>query len=346
MPTIKELAASLGVSPSTVSIVLRGEAETRKISKETQERIWQAAREQGYQTNLAARRLKQQSAEQPLVVGVFWASDFRAHMMVRFIRGLQQTILDSVKKCEIILYPYKNGALNLEKSLSEISMFNAAIMCNTSEFDLQFLESANFHIPVVLYNRHSDKFCSVNVDDEKLGGMPAEIFASRGHRYAGVLTANSVFPNMDVRTNSFLATCERAGLKTLTVIKEEFSMGGGHAGGRHICTLARMPDCLFCASDEMALGALRAFHEVGVKVPEDLELISVGNGDRDQEIYSYPSLSIVHLPMEKMAKNCLEMLFDIYAGKLQPPYSIELPVEYIARESCGIAGEKFNLRRK
>ena len=52
MPTIKELAAYVGVSVSTVSLVLRGEAGERKISQATQEKVWRAAQELGYQPNI------------------------------------------------------------------------------------------------------------------------------------------------------------------------------------------------------------------------------------------------------------------------------------------------------
>ncbi len=66
-----------------------------------------------------------------------------------------------------------------------------------------------------------------------------------------------------------------------------------------------------------------------------MEIISIGNGDRELEEYACVSLSVVHLPMEKMAAACLKLALDLLAGRVSPPCSIELPIVYRKRESCG-----------
>ena len=331
MPTIRELAKAVGVSESTVSIVLKGKAKERKISEQTQRRVLQAAQQMGYRPNVSARRLRANPSD-TMVIAVFWASDFRAPMMVRFLRGLQSAILRENRQCELVIHPYKNNML--EKSFNTLSMCNAAIICNASAADMEFLATCTIPIPIVLYNRHSDKFCTVNVDDVKLGSIPAQVFASRGHKHAVILTSEPVFSGMDIRVESFIQTARQQGMTT-QVLYQDNSMRGGYEGGREICARKPLPDCLFCGSDAMAIGALRAFLQAGVHIPEDMELISIGNGDRDQEEYAAVSLSIVHLPMEKMAEGCLDMVFDLLSGKVQAPSRIELPVLYHARESCG-----------
>ena len=338
MSTIKELAAHVGLSVSTVSVVLRGEAEQRKISPTTQEKIWRAAQELGYQPNISARRLRNQSEEGSLTIALFWASDFRASLMIRFLRGMQKAVLAGPRKYEIVIHPYMSGKLSEETSLNGLNTFNAAIVCNASITDMAFLESSSFRVPIVLYNRHSEKFCTVRVDDARLGSEAAEVFASRGHRCMGVLNSREQFPGLFTRVEAFLSRGKSLGMSSSFMLECDNSMPGGYEGGDRLCedlSEGNRPDCLFCASDAMAIGVLRAFHERKVRVPEDIELISVGNGDKEQEEYSYPSLSVVHLPMERMARNCFELLQDLLDHKISPPYSIELPVEYIARESCG-----------
>jgi LacI family transcriptional regulator len=338
MSTIKEIAVQAELSVSTVSVVLRGEAKQRKISTATQEKIWKVAQHLGYQPNISARRLRDQSSEGGLTTALFWANDFRVPLMIRFLRGMREAILSSTKKHEIIIRPYVSGKLSAEKSLHGLSAFNAAIICNASATDMVFLEDNIFHVPIVLYNRHSEKFCTVGVDNTKLGTSAAEVFASRGHRFVGVLNSREQFPGMATRVDSFLDRSRSLGLFDTLLLECDNSMAGGYEGGLKICnTFAKhgKPDCIFCASDVMAIGALRAFHDLGVRIPNDIELISVGNGDKEQEEYSYPSLSVVHLPMEQMARSCFEMLQDLLEHKITPPYSTELPIEYIARESCG-----------
>ena len=334
MPTIKEVAAHTGLSASTVSAVLRGDADFLRISSASQEKIWDAAKELGYKPNIAARRLRDK-ANDNIVIAVFWGNDFRAPLMVRFLRGLQKALSDSESKCEIVIHPYENGALSDEASLKGINTFHAAIICNMNDKDMEFLESNRFYVPIVLYNRHSDKYCTANVNDYHLGSIPAEVFAQRKHKLAAILTSKAAFQGMNDRITGFLDTCEKNQIKVIEPIYVDNSMAGGYEGALGLCDYKLLPDCLYCASDALALGALRAFHQKALKIPEQLELISIGNGDKEHEEYAWPSLSIVHLPMEKMAAACLDLLLKLLSGKVSPPFSIELPVEYIRRESCG-----------
>lgn len=332
MPTIKELAVEAGLSPSTVSIVLQGKSEQRNIPEGTQKRVWDAAKKLGYHPNVAARRLRVQQSEN-FIITVFWASDFRANMMVRFLRGLQEAALNTEKNCEILIHPYNNN--ELYKSIQALNMCNAAIICNASKEDIVFLEEYKSPVPIVLYNRHSDKFCTVNVDDRMLGTMAAEVFLSRGHKKAAILNSEYVYPGMDTRIESFIHTCDQGGMSILTVDQDN-SMHGGYVGAQKILSSAKEPDCLFCASDYMAIGALKAFGEAGVKIPEQMEIISIGNGDKEMEEFASVSLSVIILPMEKMAESCLELTLNLLEAKVEPPHSVELPLRYQSRESCGV----------
>ncbi len=335
MASIKELAAYIGLSPSTVSIVLRGKAEERNIPARTQEKVWEAAKVLGYQPNIIARRLRGQSKNLPLVIAVFWATDFRAHMMVRFLRGLQKELMESKKEYEIVIQPYSNDTLCDVTSLRN-NMYNAAIICNASKADTDYLEKNIFHFPIVLYNRTSERYCTVNVDDEEMGALPAKIFTGRGHKRAAVITSASMFPGMEVRINSFISTCKELGLTIALLDKVSNSMSGGYNGALElISSLSPLMDCVFCASDAIAIGALRAFHKNGIKLPEDLELISIGNGDREQEEYASTSLSVINLPMEEMAIQCLRTITNLISNVTNAPYSTVLPIKYIQRESCG-----------
>lgn len=331
MPTIKELAREAGVSPSTVSIVLSGKSEERNIPESTQRRVWDAARKLDYHPNVAARRLRVQTSDF-LLIAVFWAPDFRAPMLVRFLRGLQEAALTCGKKCEIAIHPYESN--KLDETVQALGMCNAAIICSASAKDLEFLENHNFPVPVVLYNRHSNRFCTVNVDDTRLGSLAAEVFVSRGHKSAAVLTSEPVLAGMDLSVNSFVGTVVQAGM-TVTKIHQENSMEGGFNGAKLLSRMRPLPDCLFCVSDTIAIGAIRALLKAHIRIPEDLELISIGNSDKDLEEFAAVSLSVVHLPIEKMAAACLQLSLDLLNGMVDPPHSIELPVYYKARESCG-----------
>jgi LacI family transcriptional regulator len=333
-PTIRELAQAAGVSLSTVSIVLSGKSEERRITPETQAKVLDAARALGYQTNVSARRLRSQT-DASIVVAVFWASDFRAPLMVRFLRGLQSAVLSSGRRAEIVIHPYHNDALH--ESMVALGLCHAAIICNASPADMEFLESFNPPVPIVLYNRHSARFCTVNVDDQAMGAMAARVLAGRGHRQVVLLTSDSVFPGMDARADGFVTTAEAAGLSVLR-IHEDNSAAGGYQGALAVAAMRPTPDGVFAISDAMAIGALRAFHQRGVRVPEDTELIAIGNGDKDQEEYAVVPLSVVHLPMEKMAVECFDLALGLVDGSVTQVRSVKLDTSYVQRDSCGGIG--------
>ncbi|MDR1932355.1 MAG: LacI family transcriptional regulator, partial [Spirochaetales bacterium] len=177
MVTIKELAAFTGLSVSTVSLVLRGEAKKRSISQATQDKIWRAVKEHNYQPNISARRLRSKKAG-GLIIAIFWTTDFRTPLMVRFLRGIQEALLACGQNLEIIIHPYKPDELHRERSLVEMNMFNAAIIANSTQADMEFLENTAFRMPIVLHNRMSDKFCTAYVNERRLGCLAARVFAS------------------------------------------------------------------------------------------------------------------------------------------------------------------------
>jgi len=330
MATIKEIAKFAGVSPSTVSIVLGGKSEERKIPAVTQKKIFNAASQLGYRANVAARRLRARP-DAPIVIEVFWATDFRAPMMVRFMRGLQKAILESDQLCEIVIHPYENDKLC--DALQSPGVCNAAIICNASQNDMEFLEKTNFTMPVVLYNRRSTKYCTVNVDDIKMGQTAAAEFAAHGCRHAAVLTSPSVFSGMDARISGFTAEAQAHGMTVLTLINSN-SMQGGYETGLLFANLNPKPDCLFCLSDYLAIGVLRAFQEIDIQVPETIKLISIGNGDRELEEFARVKLSVIHLPMENMAAACFQLALDLLDNRVSPPHSVKLETPFVARESC------------
>lgn len=334
LATIKEIAALAGVSPSTVSIVLSGKAKERRISEGTCKKVLDAAKQLDYHPNLSARRLRSSTARNVFMIAVFWVYDFRANYMVRFFRGLQKAVLDSDRKFEISIHPYRIGLLHEVAAPRIMSMYDAAIICNVSDEDMEFLEKTDFNIPIVLYNRYSKKYPTVYVDDKKLGQLPAQVFASRGHRLAAIFSSTAVFSGMSIRVQSFIEEAQKYGLNNVNYIVEN-SMMGGYEGARQLSYWSEMPDCLFCISDAIALGALRAFHEKKIKVPEDIEIISIGNDDIEREEYSFPSLSVAHVPIENMAEACFNLISSMLIDKTDKPSSIELPVRYIQRESCG-----------
>ena len=138
MVTIKQIAQEVGISSSTVSIVLGGKAAERKISTATQEKIFAAAARLGYQPNMAARSLRGGSGANELVVAMFWAQDFRASMMLRFWDGLRAEIEKTARPVRLVIYPYVNDHLKESEALTSGANCHAAIIFRSSKLTLQY----------------------------------------------------------------------------------------------------------------------------------------------------------------------------------------------------------------
>lgn len=333
MVTIKDIAACTNLSPSTVSIVLKGNGNIRKISSETQKKVFNTAKKLGYKPNIQAKVLRGGLSDNS-IISVFWATDIRVHMLSRFITGLQSALVENHYPCELQIKPYNND--HLYEALTERAILgtNGIIICNASESDMSFLEKMEFNIPIVLYNRYSEKYATINMDDKTIGQLPAQIFAKHHKMRPAILKSPATFNGMNIRTNVFEYQVYEAGMSSPITITINGDMKGGYEGALKLCDQPILPDCLFCTSDSIALGALKAFYEKGIKVPDQIEIISVGNGNPDQQEYAIPSLSVINLPMEKMAYECLKKIFDSLTTFSYVADSKELPIEYIARESC------------
>lgn len=341
MSTLKEIAAQSGYSVSTVSVVLGGKAAQRGIPEATQKQILETAARLHYQPNIAARALRDHTNPGMFLIALFWSQDFRTPMMLRFFRGLRESLEKNAaqamgkKEIKFVINFYDNDRLCEEPSLKSLSYYHAAIICNASEKDLDFLEQNELPVPIVLYNRPSKKYNSVLVDDNQFGEIAARVFASHRKKTAQVVTSQSAFRGMDVRNNTFCQTASLLGLHVFDTAFCENSMAGGYQTAIRLCEKGQLPECLFCGSDAIALGMLRAFHEKNISIPEQLEIIAVGNGDKEQEIFAIPSLSVVMLPMERMASLCLTRLLELQSSPIQPPLQKLLDLKYVARESCG-----------
>jgi len=331
MATIKQIAAETGFSPSTVSIVLRGKSHERNISGETTLKILNTAQRMGYRANIAARRLRANQTT-GVMVSVFMAIDDRANVMMRFLLGLKSIAADAEAPFEIVIHSYKSGTLH---TLAEtIALTHCAIICNASDEDMAFLDTTQFILPIVLFLRNSDKYCTVNVNYKQIGQVVADIFARRGHKHAVLLDTEPSFIGLKHISDTFMGTARRHNI-SVTQIYETRSMKGGYNGGITIGKMRPLPDCVFAINNVLALGALNAFGKTGIQLPQQMELIGIGTDNTEHEEYAHISISSIHMPLDLLARECVRLLFLQLDGRLDTPTSVEVPFSYVVRESCG-----------
>lgn len=336
MATIKDVARLSGVSPSTVSIILNGNSAKRKISEKTQKRVMDAVKKLNYHPNISARKLRDQNTRSNPTIALYWSSNIRVNIISRFLRGLQNEIIKSSYNFDIVICPYKNDFIHLEKGINNNNMFDAAIIANVSTLDMAYLNETVPKLPIILFNRLSEKYSSVNVDNYKMGEKAANLFIEKKYKNAAAILTKSLNTAMDNRNKGFMETCNINNIKIAPehILDADNSLKGGVLAAKKLLKLSTIPKALFCNSDSIALGALHVFNKEGIRIPEDMEMVAIGMNDSEHTEYSTPPITIVDIPIEKMAGKCIELISDMLNQKLEKPTSVFVDAPLIIRESC------------
>jgi LacI family transcriptional regulator len=115
------------------------------------------------------------------------------------------------------------------------------------------------------------------------------------------------------------------------IIEGDFSEEGGNIAMQRL--IPRQPEAVFAASDSMAIGAMRAMREHGLRVPQDIAI--VGFDDIPVAAHTDPALTTVRQPIQKTGMAAAETLIDMIEYPQNQPRRVILPTELVIRESCG-----------
>ena len=334
MVTVKEVAEKAGVSATTVSIVINGKSKERGITQPTQDRIFQAMKELGYQPNLSARRLRA-GEQNAAVVAFFWPSDFRLSILASFLNAYSKRIHETGFNCELVVQTYENDALEKFDQTLLRNNYNAVIIGACSKRDLEHLETLPLQVPVVLLNRDSSVFSTVNIDNEAIGILAAEQFLKKGYKRLGVFSSGKQFIASSKRTDAFVSACTRMGIcvDSEDILQDDSTAEGGYRMAEKFFESGLPAKAVFCDYDAIAFGALKAFRERGIHIPEDLEILSIDITGSELTTHASPALSVIKMPNEKMSITAIDLLREKLRTSDLSPVRIEIEPELILRES-------------
>jgi LacI family transcriptional regulator len=151
-----------------------------------------------------------------------------------------------------------------------------------------------------------------------------EHLIEHGHRVIGLVIGGAGHPERELGWRDALAA---AGLPEGPIARAKFSREGGYRAAQTL--LPDKPTAIFASSDLQAIGVLRALHEAGLRVPEDVA-VAAFDGTPETE-YTWPPLTVVRQPLEEMARAAVSRLID---GE-QAAEARTFPTELILRRSCG-----------
>ncbi|MFC5664419.1 LacI family DNA-binding transcriptional regulator [Kitasatospora misakiensis] len=345
MATRQDVALLAGTSPSVVSYVLNNGPRT--VAPATRERVLAAVKELDYRPNAVARSLRLSHTMTlglvvPDAANPFFAELARALEDHAWAAGYTLLVGNTVDDPD-----REAGYIRtfLDRQVDGLVLIPA-------QGDQPWrTELARSGVPTLVFDRALDGAgISQVLVDNVLGAQQAtEHLLAHGRRRVGCVAGPlGIHPTVD-RVVGWRRALEQAGLKAGTgsggrtgweacpdaapLLHGSFGLLDGYRSGRALLSRDRSVDALFVTSDEQAAGVLRAATELGIRVPEDLALVSfdgIAGG-----AYTIPALSTMRQPVEELGRTAIARLLDRMKAPDLPITRDVLPVTLLARGSCG-----------
>lgn len=330
--TIHDISRLAGVSRSTVSRVLNDQPN---VKPEVRERVQEIIRRTGYAPNAAARSLVSgRSGVLGLVIPSRVHSLFEDPYFGRLIQGISAASNHAGNILSLFLFQNEQEEAELYPRVVTDGFLDGLIVTATRMADPLLARIRNGEIPVVMVGRPDLEGISyVDADNHAGARLAACHLCGLGYERIGLIGAPpSTTAGLD-RLNGFvegLAINGRALPPNLRV-DGDFSEASGYRAMQEL--ISQKPDAVFVASDTMATGVLRALHEGGVRVPQDIALVSFDGLPASET--SVPALTTVRQPVFETGHRAVGMLNDLISGTAEGPLVEILPVELVVRDSCG-----------
>jgi LacI family transcriptional regulator len=329
MVTIRDVAAIAQVSTSTVSHVIN---DTRYVSPATRERVLSAMATLNYSPNRLARSLRN---SRTLTLGVLLpnsANPFFAELLL----GVEAACFDF--GYNIIM---GNANDNPERELSYLEVLlsrkvDGILLVSTGAFKESIALLASHDVPVVVVDRATN-LPSVDeiFTENKQGGMIAiNYLLNLGHIRIGCITGPSFLTPSAERVAGYYEAMKAAGISVDSrwVVIGDFQHETGYSGCRQLLRLPEPPTAIFACNDLMAVGALCAVHEAGLRVPDDISVI--GYDDVPLASYTVPRLTTIAQPARQLGRLAVERLVARLQNQEMPVLREKLAVTLVVRDSC------------
>lgn len=336
-PTIKDIAKICGVGVSTVSRAINNHPD---INPETKEKIMNTIKEYGYVPNNSARNLKRVDAKAIAVLVKGISNPFFANMIKVIEKECKKKHyymeLSHIESDEDEV----DAALKVvkEKRLRGI-IFLGGLFSHSDEklrkLTVPFVFSTAGSIPENISKKLYSNIC---VDDRKESARIVDYLIGLGHKKIAMVVAE---PNEQsigkLRLDGYYEALQAHDIAInpnlvyqTTNEVGHFSMENGYRTTKRLIESGEEFTAVYAMADVLAIGAIRALLESGLRVPEDVSV--AGYDGIDVSGYISPSLTTIRQPVEDMAKNTVKLLFDIIAGKKEHQH-ITFDGELLERES-------------
>ena len=331
--TIYEVARQAGVSIATVSRVQQG---LGKVAPATRQRVQRVIDELGYTPSVLGRGLAGGRREASGVV----FPDLSGPYYSEVILGFEDQVAADGSSVLILATHGRPGADRMVRELA--SRFDGLVVMGRTVGDDTVARIVADRVPLVLLARSADPSVrawasSVRADNAGPAVRLAEHLLDRRSHVMFVGDHESS-PDTAERWAGFVAAHRARGLEPRDAASCGFRESDGYAVATTLLTSPPRPDGLMCANDEIALGAMRAAREHGLRVPDDVAV--TGWDDILPARYVEPALTTVRQPMRELGTRAAELLRERIEGRRAETRHELLPTELVIRASSARQPER------
>ncbi|MEO3868411.1 GH1 family beta-glucosidase [Nonomuraea sp. B12E4] len=325
-PTLETVAARAQVSRATVSRVVNGEAS---VSPEVRSSVLRAVQELGYVPNAAARSLVTRRTNAiALVLSVPRnGGDPLTAAVVQYVTSMLE---GAGKQITLMLADTAESHRRIVQHV-EARLVDGVVLLPPDRADTLAERLSRTGVPVVLLGKPAVASLVPYVDVDNEGGAAAatEHLLSRGRTRLGMICGPMDLVTVQDRLAGHRAALRRAGAQPLLALAADLDRASGAAATRQLLGDNPSLDAVLAATDQLAIGALRAAREAGRRVPEDLAV--VGFDDIDAASATTPALTTVRVPVADQALALARLLLSRLEGRHTT--SVVLPTRLVVRES-------------
>jgi DNA-binding LacI/PurR family transcriptional regulator len=326
--TIEQIAELAGVSKTTVSRVINKKPD---VSPETRERILALIEEYDFQPNVFAKAITlQKSHTIGLLIPHQSENIFTNQFFLEVMHGIS-TAVDRRNYYLLLFYPHHEDYLDIYRQ----KRVDGFILMSPNAFSINIIELLKkAEAPFISTAKvmGEEDMTWVDVDNCYGGALATEHLVSLGHRRIAFIGKPSLQSSSD-RLCGYKDVLETHGIpldERLIHVANAATVPGGYEAMRLLLTGGGAPTAVFLANDTMAIGAIKAIQEAGLRVPEDISV--VGFDDITYAQYVSPPLTTVHQPAFQKGVRATELLIDYLEQEIEP-VSETLGLELVVRAS-------------
>jgi len=322
--TIRDVAEEASVSATTVSRVFNHD---HLVNSETREHVLEVAQRMGYSPDATARSL---SSGRTHSIGVILPAP-HGEFFSELIRGLD----DAAQEADHFLliasshYNPDEGKSALESLAGRV---DGLVMMTPRARPDPLTEDMDLPVVFVNSDLRDGSFDLYRMENREGAAHAVRHLIEAGHSRIAAITGPPGSYDVERRMEGYREALAEHGLAEGPLVEGDFTQKSGYEAGKKLLDLEDLPDAVFACNDYMAIGAMLAFQESGLRVPDDIAV--TGFDDITSARYANPPLTTVRVPVYELGRRAGERLLErIQSSRPPETETFHVPYELKVRDS-------------